>query len=154
MYLSVKKIAKETGVMKKRRKPTKYNSIEKKKAALELSEQEWHLLDKIRYNLIPGRPGIVAGVMRRRPDQLWQGWICVAKRFINISARSSWEQARADVEAFLTATDRPGFSGEDAKLLLSKFNAEGEAPPEALSEDLAQALLYYLRIIIELDLDL
>ena len=140
--------------MKKRRKSGKYFSIEKKKAALELSEQEWQLLDKIRYNLIQGRPGVVAGAIRRRPDQLWQGWICVAKRFIYISARSSREQARADVEAFLTATDRPGFSGEDAKLLLSKFNAEGEAPPEALSEDLAQALLHYLRIIIELDLDL
>ena len=44
MYLSVKKIAKETGVMKKRRKSAKYFSIEKKKAASELSEQEWQLL--------------------------------------------------------------------------------------------------------------
>jgi hypothetical protein len=140
--------------MKNRRKPAKYFSIKKKKAASGLSEQEWQLLNKIRYNLIPGRPGVVAGVIRRRPDQLWQGWICVAKRFIYISARSSRERARADVEAFLTATDRPGFSGEDAKLLLSKFNAEGEAPTEALSQDLTQALLYYLRIIIELDLDL
>ncbi len=140
--------------MKKRRKPARYFSIEKKKAASELSEQEWQLLNKIRYNLIPGRPGVVAGVIRRRQDHLWQGWICVGKRFIYISACSSREQARADVEAFLTATDRPGFSGEDAKLLLSKFNAEGDALPEALSEDLTQALLYYLRIIIELDLDL
>jgi hypothetical protein len=140
--------------MKKRRKPAKYFSIEKKKAALELSEQEWQLLTNIRYNLIPGRPGIVAGVIRRRQDHLWQGWLCVAKRFIYISARSSREQARADVEAFLSATDRPGFSGEDAKLLLSAFNTEGDAPPEALSQDLTQALLYYLRIIIELDLDL
>lgn len=140
--------------MKKRRKSAKYFSIEKKKPASELSEQEWQLLNKIRYNLIPGRPGIVAGVIRRRQDQLWQGWICVGKRFIYISVRSKREQARADVGAFLTATDRPGFSGEDAKLLLSTFNAEGDAPPEALSQDLTQALLYYLRIIIELDLDL
>ncbi len=138
--------------MKKRRKSAKSFSIEKKKAASELSEQEWQLLNSIRSYLIPGRPGIVAGVMRRRQDQLWQGWICVGKGLIYISARSSREHASADVGAFLTATDRPGFSGEDAKLLLSKFNTEGEAPPEALSEDLTQALLYYIRVIYEVDL--
>ncbi len=92
--------------------------------------------------------------MRRRQDQLWQGWICVGGGLIYISARSNPEHASADVGAFLTATDRPGFSGEEAKLLLSKFNAEGEAPPEALSEDLTQGLLYYIRVIKELDLDL
>jgi hypothetical protein len=91
--------------------------------------------------------------MRRRQDQLWQGWICIEKRFICISVRSSREHASADVGVFLTATDRPGFNGEDAKLLLSKFNSEGEAPSEALSEDLAQALLYYIRVIYETGLD-
>ncbi|HEX9131595.1 MAG TPA: hypothetical protein VF844_04825 [Ktedonobacteraceae bacterium] len=50
--------------MKKGRKSAKYFSIEKKNIALELSEQEWQLLDSIRSYLIPGRPGIVAGVMR------------------------------------------------------------------------------------------
>jgi hypothetical protein len=141
-------------LMKKRRKSAKYFSIEKKKAASELSEQEWRLLSGIRSCLIPGRPGIVAGAMRRRQDQLWQGWICVGKGLIYISARSSRELASADVEAFLTAADQPGFSGEDAGLLLSKFNAEGEALPEALSEDLTRALLYYIRVIYEIDLDL
>jgi len=140
--------------MKKRRKSARYFSIEKKNSALELSEQEWQLLNNIRSYLIPGRPGIVAGVMRRRQDQLWQGWICVGKGLIYISARSSRERASADVGEFLIAADRPGFSGEDARLLLSKFNAEGEALPEALSEDLAQALLYYIRVIYEVDLDL
>jgi hypothetical protein len=138
--------------MKKRPKSAKYFSIEKKKAASELSEQEWQLLNRIRSYLIPGRPGIVAGIMRRPQDQLWQGWICVGGGLIYISARSRREHASADVGAFLTASDRPGFSGEDAKLLLNKFNAEGEAPSEALSEDLTQALLYYIRVIYEVDL--
>lgn len=122
--------------------------------APELSDQEWQLLKGIRSCLIPGRPGIVAGVMRRRQDQLWQGWLCIGKGFIYISVRRSREHAGADVDAFLTATDQPGFNGEDAKRLLSKFNAEGEALPEALSEDLAQAMLYYVRVIYEAGLGL
>jgi len=134
--------------MKKRRKSVEYFGTEKKMTALELSEQEWQLLKSIRSCLIPGRPGIVAGVMRRRQDQLWQGWLCIGKGLIYISARSSRERASADVGAFLTAADRPGFSGEDARLLLNKFNTEGEALPEALSEDLAQAFVYYIRILI------
>jgi hypothetical protein len=139
--------------MKKKRQSARYFSIEKKKAASELSKREWQLLNSIQSYLVPGRPGIVAGVMRRRQDQLWQGWICIGKGLIYISARSSREQASADVGAFLIATDRPGFSGEDARLLLNKFNTGGEALPEALSADLTQALLYYIRVIDKVDRD-
>src|SRR2546421_11793418 len=129
--------------MKKRGKSAKYFSIEKKKTALELSEQEWQLLNSIRSNLIPGRAGIVAGVMRRRQDQLWQGWICVGKGLIYISARSSREHASAHVGAFLTATDRPGFSGGGGKMLLRKIKSEGGGPPPDVFKKFNKETAFY-----------
>jgi len=125
--------------------------LKEKQILSELSQGERDMLDRLRASLIPNSYGFVASVGRHPASGLWQGWISEGNFFIYISARREIEQAYADVEAFLEATEREGFGLEDVMPLLARFNEEGDAPPKALPEHLTRALRFFVHTLYKIE---
>ena len=137
--------------MGKKRNRIKQAKMKEQQILSQLSQQERAQLDRLRVALIPNIYGLVASIIRHPVSQLWQGWMSDGNTLIFISARNDPEQASADVEAFLEASDHKDFCLEDIPSLQAKFDEEGDGPYAALPVDISKALLFYVRILYALE---
>ncbi len=138
--------------MGKKRNRIKQAKIHEQQMLSQLfNPQERESFDRLRAALIPNAYGFVASIIRHPISRLWQGWMSDGNTIIFISARRDPNQASADVEAFLEASNQEDFRLEDIPALQEKFYEEGDAPYTVLPANISTTLLSYIQLLYVLE---